>query len=164
MVEKDLFIAFICRERISLTSLLFIHTHTHTYGTCARILFTDLHLRETSAHQELVVQRFIIPPPLHSHQKSRGNDLEAKRRCERVCVIDIKIQISSRLVLPLWQTTARPPAPHLGLPVEEWFRFTPAIHSSSPSFFTSTLDPSAVSIVTPKPPPPWLAVREKHAG
>lgn len=86
MVEKDLFIAFICRERISLTSLLFIHTHTHTYGTCARILFTDLHLRETSAHQELVVQRFIIPPPLHSHQKSRGNDLEAKRRCERVCV------------------------------------------------------------------------------
>lgn len=30
MVEKDLFIAFICRERISLTSLLFIHTHTRT--------------------------------------------------------------------------------------------------------------------------------------
>lgn len=164
MVEKDLFIAFICRERESLWQVYYSSTHTHTYGTCARILFTDLHLRETSAHQELVVQRFIIPPPLHSHQKSRGNDLEAKRRCERVCVIDIKIQISSRLVLPLWQTTARPPAPHLGLPVEEWFRFTPAIHSSSPSFFTSTLDPSSVSIVTPKPPPPWLAVREKHAG
>ncbi len=131
---KKTFYFFHLQKGKALTTLLFTDVQTFTFywdfsspGSCLKALWW-----------------FLIPPPLHS----RCMTLKPKDVCVCVCVCvcERKIQISSRAALPTWQMKARPPAPHLRLLLEEWLHFTPALHSSSLAFSTSTFDPSIRSV------------------